>query len=241
VRAPPTSVAAHYLRVKKFVTAQIASGVLTTGARVPSENELARKFKLARMTVNRALRELAEEGVLERVAGSGTFVAEQRVHAHPLEVHSIAEEIRARGHEYGARVVTLESVPARAEVAERCGVRIGAKLDHSVVVHYESSSPLQVEDRYVNPSVIPGYRKNDFTQITPHDYLMRVAPLQRAEHTVRAVTPDARIRRLLHLSAAEACLLILRRTWSHDRIATVATLHHPGTRYELTGAFRAGE
>jgi GntR family transcriptional regulator, histidine utilization repressor len=240
MRASAAPVDAHYLRVKKFVTAQIASGVLTAGARVPSENELVRKFKLARMTVNRALRELAEEGVLERVAGSGTFVAEQRVHAHPLEVHSIAEEIRARGHEYRARVVTLESVAAPAEVAERCGVRTGAKLDHSVVVHYESASPLQVEDRYVNPAVIPGYRKNDFTQITPHDYLMRVAPLQRAEHTVRAVTPDARIRRLLQLSAAEACLLILRRTWSHDRIATVATLHHPGTRYELTGAFRAG-
>lgn len=239
--APAASVDAHYVRVKKFVTAQIASGVLKPGARVPSENELVRKFKLARMTVNRALRELAEEGVLDRVAGSGTFVAEQRVHAHPLEVHSIAEEIRARGHEYHARVVTLESVPASAEVAERCGVRTGTKLDHSVVVHYESAWPLQVEDRYVNPSVIPGYRKNDFTQITPHDYLMRVAPLQRAEHTVRAVTPDARIRRLLRVSAAEACLLILRRTWSHDRIATVATLHHPGTRYELTGAFRAGE
>jgi GntR family histidine utilization transcriptional repressor len=239
VRATAASADAHYLRVKKYVTEQIAKGVLKPGARVPSENELTRHFGLARMTVNRALRELAAEGVLERVAGSGTFVAEQRVHAHPLEVHSIADEIRARGHEYRARVVTLESVSAPPEVAERCGVRVGARLDHSVVVHYESSAALQVEDRYVNPSVIPGYRKNDFTRITPHDYLMRIAPLQRAEHTVRAVTPEPRIRRLLGVPRTEACLLILRRTWAHERIATVATLHHPGSRYELTGAFRA--
>ena len=239
VRAAAVSGDAHYLRVKKFVTEQIAHGALKPGARVPSENELVRQFGLARMTVNRALRELAAEGVLERVAGSGTFVAEQRVHAHPLEVHSIAEEIRARGHEYRARVVTLESLSAPPEIAERCGVRAGAKLDHSVVVHYESAAPLQVEDRYVNPVVIPGYRKNDFTRVTPHDYLMRIAPLQRAEHTVRAVMPEPRIRRLLALAKTEACLLILRRTWAHDRIATVATLHHPGSRYELTGAFRA--
>lgn len=239
MRQPTSNADAHYLRVKKFVTEQIARGTLKAGARVPSENELARQFGLARMTVNRALRELAAEGVLERVAGSGTFVAEQRVHAHPLEVHSIADEIRARGHEYRARVVTLESVPASPEIAERCGVRPGAKLDHSVVVHYESAAPLQVEDRYVNPAVIRGYRKNDFTRITPHDYLMRIAPLQRAEHTVRAVTPDVRIRRLLGLAKTEACLMILRRTWAHDRIATLATLHHPGSRYELTGAFRA--
>jgi GntR family histidine utilization transcriptional repressor len=160
LRAPAAPADAHYLRVKKFVTEQISKGALKPGARVPSENELVRHFGLARMTVNRALRELASEGVLERVAGSGTFVAEQRVHAHPLEVHSIADEIRARGHEYRARVVTLESVAAPPEVAERCGVRPGTKLDHSIVVHYESAAPLQIEDRYVNPAVIPGYRQN---------------------------------------------------------------------------------
>jgi GntR family histidine utilization transcriptional repressor len=238
--ASATPSAAPYLRVKQFVTEQIAGGSLKPGARVPSENELVREFGLARMTVNRALRELAAEGVLVRIAGSGTFVAEQRVHAHPLEVRGIADEIRARGHEYRARVALLESVAAPADIAERCGVRVGTKLDHSVVVHYESAAPLQVEDRYVNPAVITGYRKNDFSRITPHDFLVKAAPLQRAEHTVRAVVPDARIRRLLRLSAGEACLLILRRTWSHDRIATVADLHHPGSRYELTGAFRAG-
>src|SRR3954452_16416641 len=109
---PAPATAAQYLRVKHFVTAQIADGSLKPGARVPSEHELVREFGLARMTVNRALRELADEGVLVRVAGSGTFVAEQRVHAHPLEVRSIAEEIRSRGHEYRARVVSLESVVA---------------------------------------------------------------------------------------------------------------------------------
>jgi GntR family histidine utilization transcriptional repressor len=75
--------------------------------------------------------------------------------------------------------------------------------------------------------------------ITPHDYLLRFPTLQRADHTVRAIMPAARARRLLRLAKTEACLLILRRTWAHDRIATVATLHHPGSRYELTGAFRA--
>jgi len=231
--------AAQYLRVKEFVVAHIAAGKLKPGDRVPSENELVRKLGLSRMTVNRALRELAAEGALVRVAGSGTFVAEQRVHAHPLEVRSIADEIRARGHEYHARVVLLESVPAPPDIAERCGVRKGTKLDHSVIVHYENATPLQVEDRYVNPAVIAGYRRNDFSRITPHDFLMQAAPLQRAEHTVRAVVPDASVRHLLHTSAGEACLLILRRTWSHGRIATVAELHHPGSRYELSGAFRA--
>jgi GntR family transcriptional regulator, histidine utilization repressor len=90
-----------------------------------------------------------------------------------------------------------------------------------------------VEERYVNPLVAPGYLHNDFSRITPHEFLIGVAPLQRAEHTVRALVPERRIRRLLKLKSGEACLLILRRTFSNGRIASVADLYHPGSRYEL--------
>ena len=71
---------ARYLQVKHFILEQIAGGTLRAGARVPSENELTRTLAISRMTANRALRELAADGVLVRVAGVGTFVAEQRVH-----------------------------------------------------------------------------------------------------------------------------------------------------------------
>jgi GntR family transcriptional regulator, histidine utilization repressor len=229
----------RYLQVKQYILRRISEGALRVGERVPSENELVRELDVARMTANRALRELANDGVLVRVAGVGTFVAEQRVHSHPLEVRNIADEIRARGHEYQAKIVSMGSVNASREIGERCGVAAGARLDHSLLIHYEGGVPLQVEDRYVNPTVVPGYLKNDFTRMTPHEFLMQAAPLQRAEHTVRAVIPEGRIRRMLKLDSADACLLIRRRTWAGGRIATVAELYHPGSRYELTGSFQA--
>ena len=228
--------AARYLQVKDFILERIAGGTLRAGERVPSENELTRTLSVSRMTANRALRELAADGVLVRVAGVGTFVAEQRVHAHPLEVRNIADEIRARGHEYRVKVLALDSVSASRELAERCGVKPGAQLDYSLLTHFEDAAPLQVEERYVNPQVAPGYLRNDFSRITPHEFLIRVAPLQRAEHIVRALVPERRIRRLLRLEAGEACLLIMRRTFSHGRIASVADLYHPGSRYELAAS-----
>ena len=224
---------ARYLQVKDFILERIAGGTLRAGERVPSENELTRTLTVSRMTANRALRELAADGVLVRVAGVGTFVAEQRVHAHPLEVRNIADEIRARGHEYRVKVLALDSLSASRELAERCGVKPGAQLDYSLLTHFEDAAPLQVEERYVNPQVAPGYLRNDFSRTTPHEFLIRVAPLQRAEHIVRALVPERRIRRLLRLEAGEACLLIMRRTFSHGRIASVADLYHPGSRYEL--------
>jgi GntR family histidine utilization transcriptional repressor len=225
--------AARYLQVKDFILAGIAAGTLRAGERVPSENELRRTMAVSRMTANRALRELAADGVVVRVAGVGTFVAEQRVHAHPLEVRNIADEIRARGHEHRVRVLALEPVRASRELAERCLVRPGAQLDYSLLTHFEDTTPLQVEERYVNPQVAPGYLRNDFSRTTPHEYLVRVAPLQRAEHVVRAVLPQRRIRQLLKLAAGEPCLLIMRRTFSQGRVASVADLYHPGSRYEL--------
>ena len=225
--------AARYLQVKHFILEQIAGGRLAAGARVPSENELTRTLAVSRSARLAVMRELASDGVLVRVAGVGTFVAEQRVHAHPLEVRNIADEIRARGHEHRVKVLSLESVSATRELAERCGVKAGAALDHSLLTHFEDGVPLQVEERYVNPLVAPGYLHNDFSRLTPHEFLVRVAPLQRAEHTVRALIPERRIRRLLKLKSGEACLLILRRTFSNGRIASVADLYHPGSRYEL--------
>jgi GntR family histidine utilization transcriptional repressor len=225
--------AARYLQVKRYVLEQIGAGTLKAGERVPSENALVRALSVSRMTANRALRELASDGVLLRVAGVGTFVAEPRVHAHPLEVRNIADEIRARGHEHRVRIVSLESVAAPREIAERFELTAGAPLDYSLLTHYADAVPLQVEERYVNPQAAPGYLANDFMRITPHEFLIRVAPLQRAEHTVRALLADRRIRRLLKLEEAEACLLIVRRTFSRGRVASLAHLYHPGSRYEL--------
>jgi GntR family histidine utilization transcriptional repressor len=236
VSSPPAT--ARYLQVKQYVLSRISAGTLAVGDRVPSENELVRELDVSRMTANRALRELAADGVLVRVAGVGTFVAEQRAQAHPLEVRNIADEIRSRGHEYVAKVLFHGSISASRDLAERCGVAAGARLDHTLLVHFEGALPLQVEDRYVNPAVVPDYLQNDFSTITPHEYLMRAAPLQQAEHTVRAVMPDKRIRRMLKLETGDACLLIMRRTWSSGRIATVADLYHPGSRYELSGSFQ---
>src|SRR3569833_4296296 len=109
---------ARYLQVKKFVLARISSGTLAVGDRVPSENELVRELDVSRMTANRALRELAADGVLVRVAGVGTFVAEPRVKAPPLEVRNIADEIRARGHEHQAKIVFHGSVTATRGLSE---------------------------------------------------------------------------------------------------------------------------
>jgi GntR family histidine utilization transcriptional repressor len=238
MRKATASVQPLYLQVKRHILDNIASGKWAASARVPSENDIVKSFGISRMTANRALRELRDEGVLVRVAGVGSFVADQHVHAHPLEVRSIAAEIRARGSVHRADVITLERVRAVAQLALDFGVAPRTELYCSLIVHYENDQAVQLEDRYVLARLAPDYLKTDFTRTTPSEYLAEVAPLQEAEHVLRAVMPDERTRRLLAIPNNEPCLLMIRRTWAAGAIASVARLFYPGSRYELSGRFR---
>ncbi len=227
-----------YVQVKRHIMDNIGSGKWATSTRVPSENDIVKSFGVSRMTANRALRELRDEGILVRIAGVGSFVADRHAHAHPLEIRGIADEIRQRGHVHRADIISLESLRAGAEIAEYFGVAARSELYCSVIVHFENERPVQLEDRYVLPKIAPDYLTIDFSKTTPFDYLTKVAPLQEAEHVLRAVMPDERTRRLLTMKRDEPCLLMIRRTWTAGQIASVARLYYPGSRYEMTGRFR---
>ena len=227
-----------YLQVKRHILDNIGSGKWGTSSRVPSENDIVKSFGVSRMTANRALRELQDEGVLVRIAGVGSFVAEASAHGHPLEIRGIDAEIRERGSVHRSEIVSLERVRAVADLAADFGVAARTELFASVIVHFENDRPIQLEDRYVLPQLAPDYLRMDFKQTTPHEYLMKVAPLQQAEHLLRAQMPDDRTRKLLLMKKDEPCLVVIRRTWTADQIASVARLYHPGSRYELSGRFR---
>jgi GntR family transcriptional regulator, histidine utilization repressor len=227
-----------YLQVKRHILDNIGSGKWRTSSRVPSENDIVKSFGVSRMTANRALRELRDEGVLVRIAGVGSFVADRHAHGHPLQIRGIDTEIRERGHVHRAEIVSLERICAVAELAGDFGVAAGAELYCSVIVHFENERPIQLEDRYVLPKLAPEYLRTDFKQTTPHEYLIKAAPLQQAEHVLRAEMPDERTRKLLVMKKDEPCLVVIRRTWTADQIASVARLYHPGSRYELSGRFR---
>ncbi|MBW7931947.1 MAG: histidine utilization repressor [Gammaproteobacteria bacterium] len=230
----------RYRQLKEHITTGIAAGRLQVGDRVPSEQELVRRFGVSRMTANRALRELAAAGIVVRQPGVGSFVADAQARSHALEVRNIADEIRERGHLHSAQVVVLERITAGPEQARRLRLRPGAVLFHSLIVHSENGLPIQAEDRLVCAHAAPGYLRQDFGRSTPNEYLSRVAPLQTVEHLIRAAMPAARIRSLLRMPAGEPCLVIDRRTWSGGRPVSVAVLHHPGSRYELTASAGAG-
>ena len=227
----------RYQQLKDHIIQRISSGDLKPADRVPSENELVESMSVSRMTANRALRELTDEGYVERVAGRGTFVSDFRSRSDLLEVHDIAEEIGRRGHSHSAEVISASVYEADGEVAKALNIANGTDIFRLLLVHHENGAPIQTEERYVLASFAPDCLKQDFESITPSAYLTGIAPLQEAEQVVRAGMPSDAIRRRLEMHDDEACLIVVRRTWAAGRPVTFSRLHHPGSRYELTGHY----
>jgi len=227
----------RYQQLKDLIIDRIATGDLQPHDRVPSEHELVDAMNVSRMTANRALRELHDEGYVERIAGRGTYVADFRSQSHLVAVQNIADEIAARGHTHTCTVVRQSRQHARGEIARALHVEQGTDVFHLLLVHAENGAPVQVEDRYVLASFAPDCLEQDFAATTPSAYLTSVAPLQEAEQVVRAGMPNLAIRNYLDMDEGEPTLVVIRRTWSDGHPVTFGRFHHPGSRYELTGYY----
>lgn len=228
---------APYQRVKAYLKAQLAAGRWQPGQLMPSETELVARFGVSRMTVNRALRELQSEGLLTRVQGVGTFAAQPYRLSSTLTIRDLHEEIEARGHRHRAEVHVKREQRAPRALAGQLGLAPGARVFHTLIVHFDNDVPLQCEDRYVNPACAPHYLEVDFTRTTPTHYLLEVAPLWQAQYTIEANRPTEREARLLGIAPDEPCLIVVRRTLSRGVPITLARLVHPGSRYQLEGSF----
>jgi GntR family histidine utilization transcriptional repressor len=222
-----------YQQIKDAIRLKISSGEWLAGQLIPSENQLAETLGASRMTINRPLRELTSEGLLRRVHGLGTFVAEPPRQAHLIELISIADEIKQQGKHHRAEVLALEEVSADTELSERLQLKRGAKLFKAVLVHYQDDIPIQLEIRHVNPKLVPDFLQIDFASTTPAEYLIGHIRPEELEHVVQAIMPDEFIAQHLDIPPLEPCLKLRRRTWKDSQVVTSADLIYPSSRYDL--------
>jgi GntR family histidine utilization transcriptional repressor len=223
----------RYKAIEAFLLERIQGGAFPVNHQIPPEEQLARDFGVSRMTANKAIQNLVQQGYLMRQAGLGTFVTDRKAESPLHEVMNIASEVRGRGHAYANRVLRCEAIAADDEVALRLGVRLGTEVFHSVLVHLQDGLPIQLEDRFVNPRWVPDYLATDFSQRTPNEVLVASSPMSDVEHVVEAVLVDARTAEHLQIDPAMPCLSVIRRTWSGDHLISYARLIHPGERYKL--------
>lgn len=230
----------RYIEIQQELEARIKSGVWPPGHRVPSEHELLKTYRCARMTVNKALSALADAGLIARKRRSGTVVARPQSQETVLEIHDIQAEVLRSGRAYRFAIVSRRDRAATAEDARRLGVAHGAPVTALTVLHDAAGRPFVLEKRLINLDAVPEARSENFAAAPPGTWLLERIPWTDAEHAIQAETADAAAARHLGLSAGEACLVVQRRTWTARRPITWVRLVYPGTRHELIARFKPG-
>ena len=229
----PDTASPLYEKVKDYILTNIGAGRWSKDQKLPSENEFVTSLGVSRMTVHRALRELTSAGFLIRIQGVGTFIAPPKPQSALIEINNIAAEIAERGNRHRSEVLALETITPTKDLVLSFELARRAPLYHSIVVHFENDAAVQVEERFVNPALIPDYDKQDFTRTATYDYLMGKTPATEVEHIISAVPADAQTAARLGLDIGQCCLLLHRRTWTGAVVATLSRLTYVGSRYSL--------
>jgi GntR family histidine utilization transcriptional repressor len=230
----------RYAAVKDHVRRRILSGEWPPDTKIPSENALGPALGVSRITVNRAFAELAQEGLLRKVQGVGTFVARARPRFGLMTIQDIAEEIAARGMAWGCRVLRLGMLPAPAEAAAALVMAPGAVVPHSAILHLGDGAAIQREERWLRPGYAPGYLERDYRAETTFAHLARAGNATAMEQSITAILPDAGLARLLAVPRDQPCLVILRTTFTDGQAMTFSRLVQPANRFEIAGRATLG-
>jgi len=222
-----------YIDVKAAVLARIRAGELAPGDTVPGEAALADEFGCARVTVNRALRELAEAGVVERRRKAGTTVLDPGPRDAALEVPSVRAEIEATGAAYRYELVARKVASPPPEVRAALGLAPGTRALNLCCRHWAGHTVHQAEDRWINLDTVPAARSSDFAATSPNEWLIRAMPLSQVEHVFSAANASPAEADLLGIAPGAAVFVAERRTWIDGRAITRARLVHPGATHRL--------
>ena len=238
-----------YQRIKNAILDNIHSGKWQAGNAISTEMALAEEFGVSRMTVNRALKELSEERVLERRQGSGTFVAQQQFNHTFVEVRNIAEDLKSANRDYEAKVVSKRAVTASMlddELRRKFGIDEMATVTHTdasdapvlyevKIIHVADDQPIQFEERWVDAKKVPEFIEQDFTVVNTSDYLVAKIPLESGSYTIRALAAPNEVADALQIAAQSPTLVLRRQTYSAGQVVTFVKMWHAGDRYQFSG------
>lgn len=217
--------------VRAEVLRRIRARDWVPGAIIPGEEALAVEFGVARATVNRALRDLAEAGLLERRRKAGTRVALLPVRKATLEISIIRQEVEARGESYSHRVLAQRMEGISLAAALRMGVAERAAMLFLETLHLAGGRPFAHEVRWLNPAVLPGGVVPDFGAVSANEWLVKNIAYAVGDIAFSAEGASRTEAAALGLVEGAPVFVTERMTWTSDApITFVRLLHGPGYR-----------
>ena len=227
----------HHRRIEQALRERIAG--LQPGARLPSDAELRAEFGVSRMTARNAMQRLADEGLIARRPGRGSFVAQPPAHRRANRLMTFSQEMRRRGLTPTSVVLVRVVRPATADEAAALGVAVQEPVVHLRRLRCADDRPMALESTVLIGACAEAVLLADLEHGSLHEALLRAGfTLRRGTGTIASEPATAEDARLLELGLGRP-LLVERRVIedAHGRAIEATESRYPGDRYALDITF----
>jgi GntR family transcriptional regulator len=213
---------------------------LPAGSPLPGERQLCVEHGVSRITVREAIGQLVSEGVLVRVRGKGTFVAERAARSR-LHLASFSEDMRRLGLRPGTAVLEVAKLVPPPATRRALELTAGAPAWHVRRLRLADEQPMSVDDAWYTADVLPDLDRQDLTGSLYTLFAQHYGcTIDRAEQTVRAAEVDRRTGALLGLPPGRPVLVFDRVSYSAGRPVEHAESTYRGDRYEVAMTVELG-
>ena len=223
-----------YDQIRQEIRTSITNGELKPGDKLPTEEQLTFKYKASRPTINKAIRSLSRDGLVESRKRGGTVVLGQT--QIWVSVTDISEYVQKRNQEHTFKLIKCEYVPDGNQLWQ------DLEVDESILniecVHYSGSLPVQHEQRFINLKALPAARNINFVTISPGIWLQKHAPWPLLTQTIGAIGAGEVLAKLLNIRHGTPCLGIHQVARSEEEYLSMAALTSPSGRFSISSAER---
>jgi GntR family transcriptional regulator len=213
-----------YQQIKALLLEGLRSGEWKPGEAIPSEMDLAARFRVSQGTVRKAIDELAAENLLVRRQGKGTFVAthtEQQVRYRFLKLMPDSGTLDAEGQPQ-REVLECRRARAPADVARALALRSGDTVIQVRRVLSFGTVPTILEDLWLPGNAFKGLTAQQVAGYHGPTYAMFEVEfgvrMVRAEEKIRAVAADATQARLLQVTTGSPLLSVERVAFTYNDV-----------------------
>lgn len=229
-----------WVQAVAFIKAEIESGALGPGMRLPPERELCQQLKISRVTLRKALNELVEEGLVNASHGRGWYVTSTRASKEwPNSLESFSETAHRMGLAVSSRLLRAEVVPATIDEAEEFHIAPGAALFHLDRVRMLNEVPTAIDYTRIPFTYVPEFVDKDFRTASLYEEL-ESAGLEpaRADSTIEARAADEYAASRLDIEVGKPLLVMNQRVVDGaERALFASKIQYSGERYRLRTFF----
>lgn len=229
-----------YVQIREALRERITQELLNPGQRIPSEEDLAGRYGVSRVTVRKAISDLIGDGLLYRSHGVGTFVANVRINRDHTRLTDFFEDAAAQGMGIQAQILSREIIPAEPKIAKALALPEGELVVRIESLRLVGGEPVTVHCAYVSQRIFPDLSEKELSLRSIWTFLGRDGfKVKYAIEKLEACLADRVSAHLLQIEEGSPILYKERIIFAEDGTPLeYQECHNRGDRYACTVVLR---